>query len=80
MSPSIHRPAYVEVNLNNLKENLQNEIKSVPKGTDVFAVVKANAYGHGLVAIATAELEYGASGLCVATLDEGLEILSLIHI
>ncbi|WP_334329161.1 alanine racemase [Companilactobacillus sp. HBUAS59699] len=74
MSPSIHRPAYVEVNLNNLKENLQNELKSVPKGTDVFAVVKANAYGHGLVAVATAELEYGASGLCVATLDEGLEI------
>ncbi|WP_334331751.1 MULTISPECIES: alanine racemase [unclassified Companilactobacillus] len=74
MLPSIHRPAYVEVNLTNLKQNLQNELNAVPKGTKVFAVVKANAYGHGLVKVAKSEIEFGAAGLCVATLDEGLEI------
>lgn len=74
MLPSIHRPAYVEVDLTKLQKNLQNEISRVPKGTQVFAVVKANAYGHGLVRVAKAEIEYGASGLCVATLDEALEI------
>ncbi|WP_057764760.1 alanine racemase [Companilactobacillus tucceti] len=74
MLPSTHRPAYVEVSLDNLKHNLQSEINSVPKGTAVFAVVKANAYGHGLVRVARAEVEYGASGLCVTTLDEALEI------
>ncbi|MFC6322766.1 alanine racemase [Companilactobacillus baiquanensis] len=74
MLPSTHRPAYVEVSLDNLKHNLQSEIKSVPEGTAVFAVVKANAYGHGLVRVAKAEVEYGASGLCVTTLDEALEI------
>lgn len=74
MLPSIHRPAYVEVDLAKLKKNLQNELNSVPEGTKVFAVVKANAYGHGLVRVAKSEIEYGASGLCVATLDEALEI------
>jgi len=74
MLPSIHRPAYVEVDLAKLKKNLQNELNSVPEGTKVFAVVKANAYGHGLIKVAKMELEYGATGLCVATLDEGLEL------
>lgn len=74
MLPSIHRPAYVEVDLAKLKRNLENELQAVPEGTKVFAVVKANAYGHGLVRVAKAEIEYGASGLCVATLDEALEI------
>lgn len=74
MLPSIHRPAYVEVDLTKLKENLHNELNAVPAGTQVFAVVKANAYGHGLVKVAQTEIEYGASGLCVATLDEALEV------
>lgn len=74
MIPSLHRPATVEVNMENLKSNLHNELNAVPDGTDVFAVVKANAYGHGLVKVAQAEIEYGAKGLCVATLDEALEI------
>ena len=74
MLPSIHRPAYVEVDLAKLKRNLQNELNAVPEGTKVFAVVKANAYGHGLVKVAQSEIEYGATGLCVATLDEALEI------
>lgn len=74
MIPSIHRPATVEVNLGNLRTNLENELRAVPSGTDVFAVVKANAYGHGLVKVAKFEIENGAAGLCVATLDEGIEI------
>jgi len=74
MLPSIHRPAYVEVDMAKLKKNLQNELEAVPDGTKVFAVVKANAYGHGLVKVAKAEIEYGAAGLCVATLDEALEL------
>ncbi|AYE37532.1 alanine racemase [Companilactobacillus zhachilii] len=74
MLPSIHRPAYVEVDLGKLHHNLQNELDAVPAGTKVFAVVKANAYGHGLVRVAKAEIEFGAAGLCVATLDEALEV------
>ena len=41
---------------------------------DVAAVVKANAYGHGLVPVARACVAAGAKRLCVATLDEGLSL------
>ncbi|MBB6052140.1 alanine racemase [Armatimonas rosea] len=41
---------------------------------DVAAVVKANAYGHGLVPVARACVAAGAQRLCVATLDEGLSL------
>ena len=41
---------------------------------DVAAVVKANAYGHGLVPVARACVAAGASRLCVATLEEALSL------
>lgn len=40
----------------------------------VWAVVKADAYGHGDVAVATEALAAGADGLCVALVDEGLRL------
>nr|WP_309698095.1 alanine racemase [Armatimonas sp.] len=41
---------------------------------DVAAVVKANAYGHGLVPVARTCVSAGAKRLCVATLEEGLSL------
>lgn len=38
----------------------------------VWAVVKANGYGHGAVEVAQAALRAGATGLCVAIVDEGV--------
>jgi alanine racemase len=43
-------------------------------GAELWAVVKANAYGHGAVDCGRAALEGGASALCVATLEEALEL------
>lgn len=40
----------------------------------VWAVVKANAYGHGAVPVAQAALQAGAQGLCVAIVDEGVAL------
>ena len=40
----------------------------------VWAVVKANGYGHGSVPVAQAALAGGATGLCVAIVDEGVAI------
>jgi len=40
----------------------------------VWAVVKANGYGHGAVQVATAALAGGATGLCVAIVDEGVAL------
>lgn len=40
----------------------------------VWAVVKANAYGHGAVPVAQAAIQAGAQGLCVAIVDEGVAL------
>ena len=43
-------------------------------GTPVMAVVKADAYGHGLVPVAQAALAAGASSLGVALLEEAITL------
>ncbi|MFJ3713677.1 alanine racemase [Streptomyces sp. NPDC090053] len=43
-------------------------------GAELWAVVKANAYGHGALAVSRTAMEAGASALCVATLNEGLAL------
>jgi len=62
--------AYVEVDLAAIKANIQK----FAKDQEVLAVVKADAYGHGLVPVATAALEAGASWLGVALLEEALAL------
>ncbi len=46
----------------------------MPAGVRVEPVVKADAYGHGLLPVAVALERAGADGLCVATLDEALAV------
>jgi alanine racemase len=41
------------------------------EGTELWAVVKADGYGHGAADVARAALEAGATALCVATVGEG---------
>ena len=43
-------------------------------GSDLWAVVKANGYGHGAVDVAAAAFGSGASAVCVVTVAEGLEL------
>src|SRR5229473_4291450 len=43
-------------------------------GAELWAVVKANAYGHGAADVAGAALGAGATALCVATVPEGLAL------
>ena len=47
-------------------------------GAGLFAVVKANGYGHGAVPVAHAALEGGATGLAVATLEEAAQLRGLV--
>jgi alanine racemase len=51
----------------------------LPKGAKLFAVVKANGYGHGSVQVARAALTGGAWGLAVATLEEAHELTRLVR-
>ncbi len=68
-----HRPVWEEVNLDNLAYNMKN-IRARAKSKELFAVVKADAYGHGAVEAAPVLLENGATRLAIAVLSEGVEL------
>jgi alanine racemase len=63
---------WVEVDLEAVRQNI-SMLKDIT-GVTVMAVVKANAYGHGLVEIARAALEGGASWCGVARVEEALAL------
>lgn len=65
------RPTWVEVDLDAIRANVR-ELK--PAGSDLMAVVKANAYGHGDVEVAAAVVEAGAAWLGVALVEEGVRL------
>lgn len=54
--------------------NVQQEIQRLDKKAVLYAVVKANGYGHGAIEVARAAKKGGAAGFCVAILDEALEL------
>ena len=68
------RPVWAEVDLDALAFTISSIRERAGKDRHVAAVVKANAYGHGAVEIIPTLLENGADFLCVALLDEALEI------
>lgn len=68
------RPAYLEVDLGLLRENVQAIKERLPRGVDFMAVVKADAYGHGAVACAEAAIAAGADALGVAIVEEGVQL------
>ncbi|MEW5977125.1 MAG: alanine racemase [Acidobacteriota bacterium] len=68
------RPTWAEVDLRALRLNLAFLRGVVSAGTRVIAVVKANAYGHGAVAVARELERAGVDGLAVAIAEEGAEL------
>lgn len=68
------RPSRVEIDETAIAHNLQHAIAGLPDQTALFAVVKADAYGHGLLRVARIAQAAGASGFCVAVLDEALAL------
>jgi alanine racemase len=65
---------YTEISLNAIKHNIAEIRKLLKPRVKFMAVVKANAYGHGVVAISRAAVSAGADWLAVANLKEALEI------
>jgi len=49
------------------------------EGAELWAVVKAEGYGHGAVDVSKAALDAGASALCVATLPEALHLRAALR-
>lgn len=73
MSRDADRWAWAEIDLDAIRHNVEHVVATVaPSG--VWAVVKADGYGHGAVAVARAAVAAGAEGLCVALVQEGIEL------
>ena len=67
-------PAWVEVDLGAVAHNVREFKRLLQPGCGLFAVVKANAYGHGMQRVAQTALGAGATGLAVANVREGEEL------
>ena len=65
------RPSFIEVDLSILTHNLKL-IREHIDNRPVMAVVKSNAYGHGLVRVAHLYEQLGVNSLGVALLEEGI--------
>ena len=65
------RPTWVDVDLEAIRHNVRI---LHPPGAGLMAVVKADAYGHGDVAVALAAIEAGATWCGVALVEEGLRL------
>lgn len=73
MTASPDRWAWAEIDLEALAHNI-GVVRRAATPSELWAVVKADGYGHGAVTVARAALDAGATGLCVALVSEGSEL------
>ncbi|KGX86567.1 alanine racemase [Pontibacillus litoralis JSM 072002] len=69
-----YRDTWVEIQLDAIKHNIQSLNDYLPDKTGIYAVVKANGYGHGDIQVAKTALASGAQALAVSLLDEALKL------
>ncbi|MTW87678.1 alanine racemase [Virgibacillus dakarensis] len=65
-----HHPTVAEIDLSAFKENVR-QIKQLVNTCKLLAVIKTNAYGHGIIPIGKKAVDAGADGLGVTTVEEG---------
>jgi alanine racemase len=70
--------SWVEISLPKLQHNLSVIRQLIPSRSEVIAVVKANAYGHGMAKIAVELWECGVHSFGVADEREGVELRGLL--
>jgi alanine racemase len=68
----VHR-SEITIDLGALRRNVRTLLRALD-GVRLWAVVKADGYGHGATDVAGAALGAGATALCVATIPEGLAL------
>ncbi len=68
----MHR-SEITIDLGAIRHNARRLLEALA-GAELWAVVKANGYGHGATDVGRAALEAGASALCVVTVAEALEL------
>jgi alanine racemase len=73
--PPLRRTAWIEIDLGALTGNIAALRRMAGDGVAILPVVKADAYGHGMLPVAAALEAAGVDGLCVATLDEAAALV-----
>ena len=68
--------AWVEIDLSALVHNVHQVQSLLAPEIQLMAVVKADAYGHGVIDIASTLIAEGVTWLAVATVTEGIELRS----
>ncbi|MCL2221214.1 MAG: serine racemase VanT catalytic subunit [Oscillospiraceae bacterium] len=70
----IFKRAWIEIDLDALAHNVHDIKSKIQSGCDIMAVIKADAYGHGVGRVAERLVREGISTFAVATLSEGAEV------
>lgn len=65
---------WIELERRALRHNIEIFRSILKKRTKLFAVVKSNAYGHGLIDFSKIADEFGVEGFCVDSVIEGLKL------
>ncbi len=68
------RPTLCTIDLAALRWNLRQVRAKVGAQVKILSMIKANAYGHGALAVARVLAEEGSDAFGVATLEEGMEL------
>ncbi|KAF2076153.1 hypothetical protein CYY_002560 [Polysphondylium violaceum] len=71
---NIFRKTIAWIDREAISSNVRNQLSRMNGTTKLFAVVKANGYGHGAIEVAKAAKRGGATGFCVAIIEEALEL------
>ncbi len=66
--------AWAEVNLDNIAHNVKEIRRITNKNAEIMGVVKADAYGHGVMEVANTLLNNGVTRLAVSMLDEAIQL------
>lgn len=66
--------AWAEINLDNIAHNVREIRRITNKNAEIMGVVKADAYGHGVLEVARTILENGVTRLAVSMLDEAIQL------
>jgi len=68
------KPNWVEIDLDAIAYNCRQVKKWIGEKTELAAVIKGNAYGHGAVMVAKTALENGATRFAAARVDEAVQV------
>jgi alanine racemase len=74
MTSTFYRPCWADIDLAALRHNFRELRRGLAATTRILSVVKADAYGHGLVPVSRVAIRCGASFLGVSSLEEGVAL------